>query len=261
MALVLFGLGCACQGNASLFKAEVEPMSLRCEYLKDPLGIDVAKPRLSWVIADAQSEISNPKSQITRSVMQAAYQVLVASAPELLAKDQGDLWDSGKVESDQSIQVEYKGKPLESRMRCFWKVRVWLMTSDLRPPISSPWSQPAFWTMGLLKPDDWQAQWISDPVLVDPTNRPMTPIHCYRSELASRPDVAKWIVLDLGTAKRMDAVDVIPARPEGQSWDFRTPMFPEHWWLLEYPFPQNGASLDLAALAAKVATICRANKE
>ena len=52
--------------------------------------------------------------------------MLVASTPELLAKDQGDLWDSGKVVSDQSIQVEYAGKPLESRQVCHWKVRVWL---------------------------------------------------------------------------------------------------------------------------------------
>jgi len=134
--------------------------NLRCEYRENRLGIDVAKPRLSWVIADPKSEISNLESQITRSVAQTAYQVLVASTPELLAKDQGDLWDSGKVESDQSIQVEYAGRPLESRMQCHWKVRVWTLTSDLRPLTSSSWSNPAMWTMGLLKPDDWQAKWI-----------------------------------------------------------------------------------------------------
>jgi alpha-L-rhamnosidase len=144
---------------------------LRCEYLKDPLGIDVAKPRLSWVMADPQSEISNLKSQITRSVVQTAYQVLVASTPELLVKDQGDLWDSGKVESDQSVLVEYQGKPLESGMRCFWKVRVWTAKSEVRDQRSadrkkeecSGWSNTAMWTMGLLKPEDWQAKWITLP--------------------------------------------------------------------------------------------------
>ena len=193
--------------------------SLRCEYRENPLGIDVVKPRLSWVIADSNSEIP-------RGLKQTAYQVLVASTLGVLDKDQGDLWDSGKVASDQSVQVEYAGRQLESRTQCYWKVKVWTQASELRSPTSSAWSRPASWTMGLLKPEDWQAQWVSDPDLADPANRPLTPIHCYRSELASRPDVVKWIVLDLGTAKRMDAVDVIPARPRGQSWDFRTVMFP-----------------------------------
>jgi hypothetical protein len=86
--------------------------------------------------------------------------VLVSSTEELLKNDKADLWDSGKVESDQSIQVEYAGKALESRMRCYWKVRVWDLTSDLQPQTASPWSQPAMWTMGLLKPGDFKAKWI-----------------------------------------------------------------------------------------------------
>ena len=79
---------------------------------------------------------------------------------------------------------------------------------------------------GLLAPSDWSAQWISDPVLADPANRPMRPINCYRSELATHPDASTWIVLDLGSDKRMDAVDIIPARPTRENGDFRTAMFP-----------------------------------
>jgi len=122
---------------------------LRCEYRDNPLGIDAEKPRLSWVIEerDQRSEVRGQK--------QSAYQVLVATTPELLAKDQGDLWDSKKVASDQSIQVEYAGKPLESRQICHWKVRVWDKDGE-----ASAWSQPAGWSMGLLKPDDWQAKWV-----------------------------------------------------------------------------------------------------
>ena len=75
--------------------------NLRCEYRADPLGIDTPKPRLCW-------EIQSDK----RGERQTGYRVLVASTPELLARDQGDLWDSGQVVSDQSIQVEYAGKPL-----------------------------------------------------------------------------------------------------------------------------------------------------
>ena len=74
---------------------------LRCEYRVDPLGIDVLQPRLSWEMHDAR-----------RGAKQTAYQVLVASTPEKLAADEGDLWDSGRVATDQSTQVVYAGKPL-----------------------------------------------------------------------------------------------------------------------------------------------------
>ena len=127
---------------AALHAAEVT--NLRCEYRNNPLGIDVARPRLSWVIESVQ-----------RGERQTAYQVLVASTPDTLAEDQGDLWDSGKVLSDQSIQVEYGGKPLVSRQLCCWKARLWDQGGR-----STDWSRPAFWSMGLLKPEDWQANWI-----------------------------------------------------------------------------------------------------
>ena len=72
------------------------------------------------------------------------------------------LWDSGKVTSDQSVLVEYAGKPLESRMQCYWKVKTWLTAQDSMVQ-ESEWSKPAIWTMGLLKPEDWQAKWITHP--------------------------------------------------------------------------------------------------
>jgi hypothetical protein len=133
----------------------VEVRELRCEYRENPIGIDFEKPSLFWKIASEG-----------RGVRQTAYQVLVASTPELLAADKGDLWDSGKVDSDRSIQVEYAGKPLESRQRCYWKVRVW--DEDGKP---SEWSKPAIWEMGLLKPDDWSANWVGlDGNEPDPKN-------------------------------------------------------------------------------------------
>lgn len=187
-----------------------EVSALRCEYQTNPLGIDNPHPRLTWTISSKH-----------RGEVQTAYQIVVASRKELLARNEGDLWDSGCVASDQSVNVEYAGQPLLSRTACFWKVRIW--DRDGKP---SDWSSMSSWTMGLLKPSDWEAQWISDPVLADPANRPLTPIHCYRSQLASRPDAAKWIVLDLGTNLPMDSVDIIPARPEKENGDFRTAMFP-----------------------------------
>ncbi len=132
--------------------------SLRCEYLADPLGIDVVKPRLSWVTADPTA-LRSPET--SRGLKQAAYQILVAATPELLANGQGDRWDSGKVESARSIHVEYAGMPLESRMACHWKVRVWLALGDDKDGRATEWSKPSLWTMGLLKPEDWgEAKWI-----------------------------------------------------------------------------------------------------
>ncbi len=86
--------------------------------------------------------------------MQSAYQILVASTPENLAADKGDLWDSGKISADDSAHIQYAGKPLLLRESAFWKVRVWTGEE------ASDWSQPAKWTMGLLKPSDWTAKWI-----------------------------------------------------------------------------------------------------
>ena len=124
--------------------AQVTPTQLRCEYALNPLGIGVVRPRLSWVL------VSDERAQV-----QTAYRVLVASCEANLAANKGDLWDSGKVLSDQSIHVVYGGRPLQSRMRALWKVRAW--DKDGKP---SAWSEHATWQMGLLKPTDWKAKWI-----------------------------------------------------------------------------------------------------
>ncbi len=127
--------------------SSLAPTRLRCENRIDPLGIDVISPRLSWIleaVADGQ-----------RNLRQSAYRILVASSLDALKRDNGDLWDSEKVASGTSIQVEYAGKPLASRTHLWWKVRVWDQQGQ-----DSPWSQPAAWSMGLLAPHDWQAKWI-----------------------------------------------------------------------------------------------------
>ena len=131
---------------------ELVPGRLRCGYLTNPLGIDAEKPRLSWVL-----EEGSQRSEI-RGLKQAAYQILVASTPELLAQDKGDLWDSGKVDSDQSAQIAYAGKPLASRQQGFWKVGVWSASPAGQSKAS--WSKPATWEMGLLEDSEWKAKWI-----------------------------------------------------------------------------------------------------
>ncbi len=118
---------------------------LRTESLARPVGIDAAHPDLSWRIDAAR-----------RGYRQSAYQVLVASSPGLLRANQGDLWDSGKVASAESVHVPYAGAALESRADYYWKVRVW----DTRGQVSA-WSAPASWRMALLTAQDWTAQWIT----------------------------------------------------------------------------------------------------
>jgi len=117
---------------------------LRCEYLENPLGIDVVPPRLSWLV---QSD--------RRGARQTACQILVASSPDLLGADTADLWDSGKVVSDETVLVPYGGKRLGSRAACWWKVRAWDESDQ-----PTAWGEPAQWTMGLLQPADWSAKWI-----------------------------------------------------------------------------------------------------
>jgi alpha-L-rhamnosidase len=116
----------------------------RTEYRANPIGIDVAKPRFDWVLTSDR-----------RGAVQTAYQLLVAASAEALAADRGDLWDTGKVQSDQSSQVVYGGKALASRQRAWWKVRAW----D-RDDVAGAWSAPAFWELGL-GAADLQAKWIT----------------------------------------------------------------------------------------------------
>lgn len=175
--------------------AEMKPAELRCEYQKDPLGIDVMQPRLSWEFGRA-----------ARGQKQTAYQVVVSTSPERCKSDCGDLWDSGRKGSDQNIHVVYMGKPLTSRMRCFWKVRVW--DKDQKP---SPWSSIAMWSMGLLHRNDWQAKWIADPASIAWSKK--TPHNGYHSDFAKKADTTKWVAVDLGRPQEMNAVRLFPARP------------------------------------------------
>ena len=131
-----------CLGNCYA-DTRIGLQNLKCEMLNNPLGIGTGKPRLSWQITSD-----------TRNTNQVAYQILVASSPEKLTEGQGDLWDSHRIKSAESIMINYAGKVLNGRATCFWKVRVWTNNG------ASGWSQPAKWSVGLLNPADWKAKWI-----------------------------------------------------------------------------------------------------
>jgi alpha-L-rhamnosidase len=156
--------------------AGLKPVALRCEYRVNPLGLDESRPRLTWRVESR-----------ARGQRQTAYQVLVASSKTRLQKNSGDLWDSGKVTGDQTVNVVYAGKPLSSRQPCFWKIRVWDRDGN-----ASRWSRPACWTMGLLRPDDWQADYISfhdtSPVFTNRQSLFLPPARQYRKEFrAAKP--------------------------------------------------------------------------
>ncbi len=137
---------------ASLCCAQVKVDGLLCENRTNPLGMDVTQPRFTW-------QLSSDK----RNVMQTAYRIEVSES----ATFHGHVWDSQKVKSDSSVFVTYKGKPLQSDKKYFWRVQVWDNTGK-----SSGWSQPAWWQMALLNEVDWKAQWITPGYVEDTVNRP-----------------------------------------------------------------------------------------
>ena len=125
-------------------QATLTTSELTCEYATNPLGVDVAQPRFGWVL-----------NSTARAQIQSAYQILVAGSEKMLIGGAGDKWDSGKVKSDRSVNVEYQGKPLSSGAKSHWKVRVW--DKQGRP---SAWSKRHSFEMGLLEQTQWKGKWI-----------------------------------------------------------------------------------------------------
>ncbi|MBD3377537.1 Bacterial alpha-L-rhamnosidase [candidate division KSB1 bacterium] len=123
----------------------IEPQQLLCEAKKNPIGLATVQPRFSW-----KNEFHANHSR------QTAYQILVASSPELLKEESADLWDSGKVPDKKSIWVSYDGKALQSRSVGYWKVKVWDQNDT-----PSDWSDPQHFTVGLLEPGDWNGAYIA----------------------------------------------------------------------------------------------------
>jgi len=135
---------------------QIQTNNLLTEYLKNPVGIDITHPRFYWKLYSEQ-----------QNQVQTAYQILVASTPALLTEKKADMWNSGKIESANSIHVEYAGKALQSRDACWWTVRVW--DKNGKP---SKWSKQAYFEMGLLSPEDWKAEWIKTSINFDEYSYP-----------------------------------------------------------------------------------------
>lgn len=121
---------------------------LRCDARVNPLGVQSLEPSFSWIPAAAHPG--------RRGISQQAYQILVASSPQRLAQNHGNLWNTSRVISDSGLYHAYHGRPLRSHTTYWWKVRLWDANGD-----PTPWSAPQSFTMGLLHPRDWHAQWIT----------------------------------------------------------------------------------------------------
>lgn len=147
MVLFLLSASISIGSEPAFAENGITPTYLRCERIVDPLGIDATSPHLSWY--------SVPNDLSERGENQSAYEILVATSLKKLDNNTGNLWDSGKVESNQSINVVYKGRKLTSGTRCYWKVRIWDNCGN-----RSRWSKTAVWSTGLLHKQDWMGCWI-----------------------------------------------------------------------------------------------------
>jgi alpha-L-rhamnosidase len=184
--VIALAAGLALPMSAAAAGGRLAAIDLRCDAAVDPLGVDSAPPRLSWRL---QGE--------GRGLNQTAWQVLVASSRAALDAGRGDVWDSGRVRSDDQACVVAARRPLRTAEQMFWKVRVW--DGDGR---ASAWSAPATWTMGQLDPAGWSARWIAHPDWL----KWVRPHLGYHSEETRDPNTTKWIQLDLGVPRPIETL-------------------------------------------------------
>jgi hypothetical protein len=175
-------LGLVLAGRAGAAQS-LQAVQLRCEYQAQPLGVQAPSPALSWELRSGR-----------RNVRQTAYHVLVADSRTSLAKNLGNVWDSGRIPASASIQVAYAGPALVPAKTYYWKVKIWDNHGS-----EADWSAPAAWQTGLLSAADWQgARWVAyerlptERVAVLPVDgRPDTYTGCNVLPLLRKPFRAK----------------------------------------------------------------------
>src|SRR4051812_33370110 len=125
-------------------KSGIQAFDLKADNTLNPLGLSTQRPLLSWKL-DADK----------RAQRQTSYRIIVATDESVIDRLVGGSWDSGKVSSDDTLQIRYDGSPLKSGTRYFWRVMVWDGLDA-----ASDWSETAWFETGLLAPTDWQGEWI-----------------------------------------------------------------------------------------------------
>ncbi len=127
------------------------PINLRCEYLQNPIGIDISSPRFSWILEHEE-----------RSQSQSAFQIIVSSLRNFSESVNENMWDSGKIKSSNTVNISYKGKPLKSNSIYYWRVKWWDQNDEV-----SPYSNIANFGMAFLNESEWKAYWISRKEFTD----------------------------------------------------------------------------------------------
>ncbi len=165
--------------------AQSQAVSLRCEYHENPVGIDIEQPRFSWQIKSGD-----------KNVLQTAYEIRVATSIAELEHSNTHLWSTGKVESSESVNIDYDGPELKSMQRAHWQVRIWDNKGNV-----SEWSDPAYWEMGILEQESWKAKWITLPD--EKKVNGLRPAHYYRNDfsIAKKVHSARVYVTSLGLYK------------------------------------------------------------
>lgn len=182
--------------------------NLRCEYLKEPLGVDIAKPRFSWELTATAAERA-----------QQAYQIQVSAGAADFEGTSTLVWDSGKVVSGTTNQVHYGGINLEAHTYYYWRVAIWDNEGNF-----SGWSKPARFSTGLLSKSDWVAEWIGD------IPRPIKPEEIYypnpgyKSAPGTSADSAKWIIIDLANRYKIEEIELHPIHRDEKLFPLRFTM-------------------------------------
>jgi alpha-L-rhamnosidase len=154
-------------------RAQMKASNLLTENLSNPIAITVLQPRFSWQLESGK-----------RNLMQTAYEIMVSDKP-LTGDVIHFVWNSGKVNSDSSVHVLYKGLSLKSGVKYFWKVRVWNNYNE-----TSAWSEPATFQTALLNTSDWKAKWIEPGYAEDSLMRP-SPL--FRKEFSSNKKIVNAV--------------------------------------------------------------------
>ncbi|RNC65986.1 alpha-L-rhamnosidase [Proteiniphilum sp. X52] len=169
-------------------QSSVVPVNLTCEYLINPAGLDVTRPRFSWTL--------QPTDESAYGQQQTAYRILVGRSQQKKADKFGDMWDSGWIDSDNMQLIEYNGKPLRSDEKYFWKVAV----KDEKGN-ESGYSEAAEWSTGLFSQDEWTASWIGTDEAYDPAkgpNKMQDPWFRKTFDLKEKPSKATLFVASVG---------------------------------------------------------------
>lgn len=128
------------------FGQSTEIALLKTDHQTTPLGFDQTISEFSWILQSPE-----------RQFIQTAYEIVVSNDQKMLDMGKEVSWKSGIVKSGKSFGIRYTGKPLQSFTRYFWKVRVWN-----KEGVPSEWSSSTWFETSMMKPSDWEAQWISD---------------------------------------------------------------------------------------------------